>query len=100
MVDNRPAKHQNAANCGQRLTWEDNLPLAGSRNVAAGFFFAVFFLLTSLAAAAEPPRSMSDDALHSGVYVDRAVIAYGDGRYEDALKELQQALKLDPENVD
>ena len=43
---------------------------------------------------------MSEDALHSGVFVDRAVVAYSDGRYEDALKELQQALKLDPENID
>ncbi len=68
--------------------------------MAAGFFFAVFFLLTSLAAAAEPPRSMSEDALHSGIFVDRAVVAYSDGRYEDALKELQQALRLDPENID
>src|ERR1044071_6320509 len=62
------------------------LLLLASRNcVAAGFFFSVFFLLTSLAAAAEPPRSMSEDALHSGVFVDRAVVAYSDGRYEDAL---------------
>ncbi len=76
------------------------LPSLRSKGYIAGFFFAVFFLCTSLATAAEPSPSMGENALHAGVFVDRAVIAYSDGRYEESLKELQQALKLDPENID
>jgi hypothetical protein len=34
------------------------------------------------------------------IYVDRAVIAYEEKRYDEALQELQEALRLDPENVD
>jgi tetratricopeptide (TPR) repeat protein len=34
------------------------------------------------------------------IYVDRAVIAYEEKRYDEALQELQEAFRLDPENVD
>jgi tetratricopeptide (TPR) repeat protein len=34
------------------------------------------------------------------VYVDRAIIAYEEKRFEDALKELQEALRVDPQNVE
>ncbi|MFQ5902500.1 MAG: tetratricopeptide repeat protein [Candidatus Binatia bacterium] len=34
------------------------------------------------------------------VYVDRAVVAYGEKKYDEALKELQEALRLSPESVD
>ena len=34
------------------------------------------------------------------VFVDRAVLAYDEGRYDHALEELQEALRLDPDNID
>ena len=34
------------------------------------------------------------------VFIDRAVLAYEEKQYDGALKELQEALRLDPENTD
>src|SRR6266511_706568 len=39
-------------------------------------------------------------APEAAVFVDRAVLAYDERRYEQALQELQEALRLDPDNVD
>lgn len=36
----------------------------------------------------------------AAVFVDRAVLAYDEKRYDEALKELQEALRLNPESVD
>ena len=49
------------------------------------FFLAVVFAQTSLEVT---------------VYVDRAVLAYTEKRYQDALKELEAALRVNPESVD
>jgi tetratricopeptide (TPR) repeat protein len=36
----------------------------------------------------------------AAIFVDRAVLAYDERRYERALQELREALRLDPDNVD
>jgi tetratricopeptide (TPR) repeat protein len=48
-------------------------------------------------ARAQMPRS---EELEAAVYIDRAVLAYEEQRYDVALKELQEALRLDPQSVD
>jgi tetratricopeptide (TPR) repeat protein len=49
------------------------------------------------AAQTQAPRS---EELEAAVYVDRAVLAYSEKRYDAALNELQEALRLHPESVD
>jgi tetratricopeptide (TPR) repeat protein len=61
---------------------------------------AIFFSVVSGPAPLARAQIPSESALHAPVFVDRGVVAYTEGRYEEALKELEQALKLDPENVD
>ena len=43
--------------------------------------------------AQEPPHEVT-------IFVDRAMLAYDEKQYEQALKELQEALRLDPNDVD
>ena len=63
--------------------------------------FAVFLLfLATVPLSAARAQSLSEGAIQAAVFVDRAVIAYDGKRYDEALKELQEALRLDPENVD
>jgi tetratricopeptide (TPR) repeat protein len=40
------------------------------------------------------------EELQAAVFVDRAVLAFGEKRYDAALKELQEALRLHPLSVD
>jgi tetratricopeptide (TPR) repeat protein len=42
----------------------------------------------------------SEGAIQAAVFVDRAVLAYEEKRYDVALKELDAALRLDAENLD
>jgi tetratricopeptide (TPR) repeat protein len=48
-------------------------------------------------AGAQVPKS---EELEAVVYIDRAVLAYEEKRYDAALKELEEALRLDPRSVD
>ncbi|MDZ4344730.1 MAG: tetratricopeptide repeat protein, partial [Candidatus Binatia bacterium] len=60
-----------------------------------------FFLFPAIVPlSAARAQSLSEGAIQAAVYVDRAVIAYEGKRYDEALKECQEALRLDPENVD
>lgn len=45
-------------------------------------------------------QAQTETAIQAGVFVDRAVVAYGEKRFDEALKELQEALRLNPESVD
>ncbi len=47
--------------------------------------------------AAQAPTA---DELQAAIFVDRAVIAFNGKKYDEALEELQRALRLDPRNVD
>jgi tetratricopeptide (TPR) repeat protein len=42
------------------------------------------------------PQAPSDAA----IFVDRAILAYDDQRYDQALQELQEALRLDPDHIE
>ncbi|MGH7766489.1 MAG: tetratricopeptide repeat protein [Candidatus Binatia bacterium] len=53
-----------------------------------------------MAAASARAQGTSERAIQAAVFVDRAAIAYGEAKYQEALKELEEALRLDPENVD
>ena len=35
----------------------------------------------------------------SDVYVDRGIVAYGQGQYQDALQAFQEAVRMNPDNV-
>ena len=61
----------------------------------------VLFGLLSLAqlSAAWAQAQLSGE-LEAAIFVDRAVLAYNEKRYDVALKELQEALRLHPESVD
>lgn len=45
-------------------------------------------------------QAQTEAAIQAGVFVDRAVVAYGEKRFDEALKELQEAIRLNPESVD
>ncbi len=80
--------------------------LAPNRNCRVRFVFvrglaaAFFLILVTVPLTTARAQSLSEGAIQAAVYVDRAVIAYEGKRYDEALKELQEALRLDPENVD
>jgi tetratricopeptide (TPR) repeat protein len=61
---------------------------------------AFFLFLAIIPLSAVHAQSLSEGAIQAAVFVDRAAIAYDGKRYEEALKELQEALRLDPESVD
>ena len=56
-------------------------------------------LLAALVAAATP-RPAAAQRADADVFVARAILAYEDRRYEDAAAALDEALRLDPDNVD
>jgi tetratricopeptide (TPR) repeat protein len=70
-------------------------------------FFAIKILVAVLygllgifqlsTAGAQAPSS---GELEAAIFVDRAVLAYSEKRYDAALKELQEALRLHPQSVD
>ncbi len=61
---------------------------------------AFFLFLATVPLYTVRAQSLNEGAIQAAIFVDRAVVAYGDKRYDEALKELQEALRLDPENVD
>jgi len=65
-----------------------------------GVATALFFILATVPVSVALAQVPSEQALHAPVFVDRAVVAYSEGLYDEALKELQEALQRDPENVD
>jgi len=64
------------------------------RSAIAAFLSVAFLLFIQPSAVS---AQASADAV---VYVDRAVLAYDAKRYDEALKELAEALRLNPEYVD
>lgn len=58
-----------------------------------------FVLLTGVWIAGQASNAWAQDPTPARIYIDRALLAYEDKRYTDALKELEQALRLDPDNV-
>lgn len=66
------------------------------RVVRWNMVFVLFAILLSRMA----PEASAEAPTEAIVYTDRAIIAYEEQRYTDALEELQQALRLDPDNVD
>jgi tetratricopeptide (TPR) repeat protein len=61
---------------------------------------ALFLAAATFPAPAARAQGTSERAIQAAVFVDRAAIAYGEAKYQEALKELEEALRLDPENVD
>ncbi len=61
---------------------------------------ALFFVAAILPVGVARAQVASERAIQAAIFVDRAVIAYGETRYQEALKELVEALRLDPENLD
>jgi tetratricopeptide (TPR) repeat protein len=57
------------------------------------------FLSLAQLSAAWAQAQLSGD-LEAAVFIDRAVVAYSEKRYDAALKELQEALRLNPRSVD
>lgn len=57
-------------------------------------------LLTSLRLGGLAADAWAQVPTEAEVYVDRAIVAYEGKRYTDALKELQEALAVDPQNVE
>jgi len=67
------------------------------RLLQAGLFLSYALLRAAPVIGAQASQ---ETAVQAAVFVDRAVIAYGDRKYDEALKELQEALRLNPENID
>jgi tetratricopeptide (TPR) repeat protein len=66
-------------------------------NISVAVLYGLLSITQLSNARAQAPRS---EELEAAVYIDRAVLAYGEKRYEAALKELQEALRLHPQSVD
>jgi len=63
--------------------------------------FALVLAIALLHAIGSAPLVWSQSiATVATVHIDRAVLAYDQGKFDDALKELQEALKIEPENVE
>ena len=60
---------------------------------------AAFVLLIGLWVGGKTSSAWAQAPTEAEVYVDRAILAYDDGRYAEAHKEIQEALRLDPDNV-
>jgi tetratricopeptide (TPR) repeat protein len=54
-----------------------------------------FFAPASTAWSQQP-----EGAIEATVFVDRGLVAYQDKKYDEALKEFQEAARLNPENID
>jgi len=62
---------------------------------------ALLLLVTTLLLKIGYPSSASAQVpTEARVYVDRAVIAYEEKQFDEALKELQEALRIDPGSID
>jgi tetratricopeptide (TPR) repeat protein len=68
--------------------------------LAVRLLAAFFLFLATVPLATVRAQSLNEGAIQAAVFVDRAAIAYEGKRYDEALKELQEALRLDPENID
>ena len=66
--------------------------------ISLALFYSAFFYIQQIPAAWA--QAQTETSHQAGVFVDRAVVAYGEKRFDEALKELQEALRLDPQNVD
>jgi tetratricopeptide (TPR) repeat protein len=66
-------------------------------NISVAILFGLVTIFRVSTATAQAPRS---GELEAAIFVDRAVLAYGEKRYDAALTELQEALRLHPESVD
>ena len=69
-------------------------------SLAVRLLAAFFLFLATVPLSAARAQSLNEGAIQAAIFVDRAVVAYSDKRYDEALKELREALRLDPENVD
>ncbi len=58
-----------------------------------------FVLLAGVWIAGQASNTWAQDPTPARVYIDRAILAYDDKQYSDALKELRGALRHDPGNV-
>ena len=60
----------------------------------------VFLILAALIILLQPSFVLAQASPEATVYTDRAVLAYDANRYNEALKELKEALRLNPKSVD
>ena len=60
----------------------------------ATVFFSTIFLVVC------PSVVLAQASPEASVYLDRAVLAYGAKRFDEALKELEEAIRLNPESVE
>lgn len=60
----------------------------------------VFLILAALIILIQPSFVSAQASPEATVYTDRAVLAYDAKRYNEALKELKEALRLNPKSVD
>ena len=68
-----------------------------ARKVLVAVLFGLLGIFPPSTVGAQAPKS---GELEAAVFVDRAVLAYNEKRYDAALKELQEALRLNPQSVD
>ncbi|MFQ5902451.1 MAG: tetratricopeptide repeat protein [Candidatus Binatia bacterium] len=60
---------------------------------------ALVFLCTALLTVIQSSAVLAQASPEATVYIDRAVLAYEAKRFNEALKELEEALRLNPESV-
>lgn len=75
-------------------------PKEGLSKQALALRTTVFLILTALIILIQPSFVSAKASPEATVYTDRAVLAYDAKRYDEALKELKEALRLNPESVD
>ncbi len=66
--------------------------------ISLALFYSAFFYTQQIPAAWA--QAQEETANEAPVYVDRAIIDYQDKKFDEALKELQRALELDPQSAD